>query len=167
MRWRRAEPVLITSAEEARPAEIRRREQRYILTMLVRVVCFVLAVVVFTGWLRLVAVGLAVILPWIAVVIANGGPARSDRRQAGFAPKTTAGDEPRTLAAGGHRIVDADVLDGDLVDGGFQDGKADAEAADGEVVDGEVVDGEVVDGRVVDGRIVDGRIVDGEARPGR
>ncbi|SQD93413.1 conserved hypothetical protein [Parafrankia sp. Ea1.12] len=160
--------MLITSAEEARPAEIRRREQRYILTMLVRVVCFVLAVVVFTGWLRLVAVGLAIILPWIAVVIANGGPARSDRRQAGFAPKTTAGDEPRALAAGGHRIVDADVLDGDLVDGGFQDGKAaDAEVVDAEVVDAEVVDAEVVDGEVVDGEVVNGRIVDGEARPGR
>lgn len=162
--------MLITSAEEARPAEIRRREQRYILTMLVRVVCFVLAVVVFTGWLRLVAVGLAVILPWIAVVIANGGPARSDRRQAGFAPKTTAGDEPRVLAAGGHRIVDADVLDGDLVDDGSKAAEAaDAAEADAaaKVVDAKVVDGEVVDGEVVDGRIVNGRIVDGEARPGR
>ncbi len=159
--------MLITSAEEARPEEIRRREQRYILTMLVRVVCFVLAVVVFTGWLRIVAVGLAVILPWIAVVVANGGPAHSDRRQAGFVPKTTTGDEPRTLAPGGHRIVDADVLDGDVQDGAVQDGDVpDVAVPDGDVVDAGIVDGEVVDDRVVDGRVVDGRIADGEGRPG-
>ncbi|CUU53720.1 Protein of unknown function (DUF3099) [Parafrankia irregularis] len=104
--------MLITSAAEARPEEIRRREQRYVLTMLVRVVCFVLAVVAFSGWLRIVAVALAVILPWIAVVVANGGPAPSDRRQAGFVAKDATTTEPLSLAAG-HTIVDATVVDGE------------------------------------------------------
>lgn len=110
--WRRSEPVLITSAAESRPEEIRRREQRYIATMLFRVVCFVLAVVALDGWLRIVAVGLAIILPWVAVVVANGGPPRSDRRQAGFAEKEPAQADPHALAAG-HEVVDAAVADGD------------------------------------------------------
>ncbi|OAA25422.1 Protein of unknown function (DUF3099) [Frankia sp. EI5c] len=107
VKWRRDEPILITSAVEARPEEIRRRERRYILTMLFRVVCFVLAVVVFSGWLRIVAVGLAVILPWIAVVVANGGPPQSARRQAGFVEKDPATPDPLVLSAG-HTIVDAE-----------------------------------------------------------
>lgn len=115
MKWRRGEPILITSAAEARPEEIRRREQRYILTMLFRVVCFVLAVVAFSGWLRIVAVGLAVILPWVAVVVANGGPPRSDRRQAGFVARDPAAPDPLELSAG-HPVVDATVVDPDAVD---------------------------------------------------
>lgn len=110
MKWRRDEPVLITSAAEARPEEIRRREQRYVLMMLFRVVCFVLAVVAFTGWLRIVAVGVAVILPWIAVVFANGGPPRSDRRQAGYAARDPGQSDLPELSAG-HTVVDASVVD--------------------------------------------------------
>ncbi len=80
--------------------------------MLFRVVCFVLAVVALDGWLRIVAVGLAIILPWVAVVVANGGPPRSDRRQAGFAEQEPAQADPHALAAG-HEVVDAAAADGD------------------------------------------------------
>lgn len=109
--FRQREPVLITSAEEPRQDEIRRREQRYVLTMLFRVVCFILAVVAFSGWLRIVAVGLAVILPWIAVVVANGGPPRSRRPTAGFAVGPTQEAAPAALEAGRHTVVDATVVD--------------------------------------------------------
>ncbi|NHN54878.1 DUF3099 domain-containing protein [Calidifontibacter sp. DB0510] len=46
------------------------RMHKYLISMSIRTVCFVLAVV-FTGWLRWVCVALAVVLPYIAVVIAN------------------------------------------------------------------------------------------------
>jgi len=42
--------------------------------MTIRVVLLVLAIFFFTGWLRLVGVAAAVVLPWIAVVMANAGP---------------------------------------------------------------------------------------------
>ena len=63
--------VVITSAAQSRREELRRRELRYVLTMAVRVVAFILAVILFHGVLRWVAVFLALVLPWLAVVIAN------------------------------------------------------------------------------------------------
>lgn len=42
--------------------------------MTVRVVFLVLAIFFFTGWLRVVGIAAAVVLPWIAVVMANAGP---------------------------------------------------------------------------------------------
>lgn len=46
------------------------RMRKYLISMTFRTVCFVLAVV-FTGPLRWIFIVLAVILPYIAVVIAN------------------------------------------------------------------------------------------------
>lgn len=43
--------------------------------MTVRVVFLVLAIFFFTGWLRVVGIAAAIVLPWIAVVMANAGPA--------------------------------------------------------------------------------------------
>jgi hypothetical protein len=71
------EPVLITTAPKSPRQEQRERERRYLLTMGARVVCFVMAIVLFGLGLRVLA-GFAVagslILPWIAVIVANGGP---------------------------------------------------------------------------------------------
>jgi hypothetical protein len=76
-RERRDAPVLITSAATARPEEIRGRERRYVISMLFRAVCLILAVVLFGGWLRFIAIVIALVTPWIAVIIANGGPRRA------------------------------------------------------------------------------------------
>jgi hypothetical protein len=51
------------------------RMRRYLISMSVRTVCFVLAVV-FDGWLRWTMAGAAIVLPYIAVVMANAGPRR-------------------------------------------------------------------------------------------
>ena len=68
--------VLVTTAAPS-PAEDRRiRERRYLITMAVRVLAFVVAIVFATGWIRVVAVVLALVLPWVAVVSANAGPRR-------------------------------------------------------------------------------------------
>ncbi|MDE9364481.1 DUF3099 domain-containing protein [Luteipulveratus sp. YIM 133132] len=48
----------------------RKRMRNYLISMGIRTVCFVLAVV-FTGPLRWICVGFAVILPYVAVVAAN------------------------------------------------------------------------------------------------
>jgi hypothetical protein len=65
-----AQPVSITSARISHSAELRGRQRRYLLSMLVRTACFVAAVVA-DGWLRWVFVTAAIFLPYIAVVFAN------------------------------------------------------------------------------------------------
>lgn len=68
----------ITSARPSRALDRRTRERRYVLTMSVRVVCFVLALVV-GGWVRWVFVAGAVVLPYVAVVLANVASSRLGR----------------------------------------------------------------------------------------
>ena len=64
----------VTSAPMSVAEDTDMRMRRYLITMGIRIVCFVLAVV-FEGWLRWVFVAGATILPYIAVVLANAvGP---------------------------------------------------------------------------------------------
>jgi Flp pilus assembly protein TadB len=89
----RDEPILVTTAPVSPRDERRSRERRYLITMAVRVVAFVVAIVFATGWIRVIAVILALVLPWVAVVLANAGPTRSVGEQ----PSLYAGERPREL----------------------------------------------------------------------
>jgi Flp pilus assembly protein TadB len=75
------EPILVTTAPVSPAEERRARERRYLITMAVRVVAFIAAIVLASGWVRVVAIALALVLPWIAVVLANAGPKKPDRQQ--------------------------------------------------------------------------------------
>jgi Flp pilus assembly protein TadB len=70
---RRSEPeaIRITTASRPRSEDIRGRERRYLISMGVRVVCFVLAVVTMGHWVMWVFLVGAVFLPYVAVVAAN------------------------------------------------------------------------------------------------
>jgi hypothetical protein len=73
------EPVLVTTAPQSPREEQRARTRRYLLTMGIRVVCFVLAIVLVAldlRWEAGIAVAASLILPWVAVITANGGPRR-------------------------------------------------------------------------------------------
>ncbi|MBL7512848.1 DUF3099 domain-containing protein [Frankia nepalensis] len=110
---RRRQPVLITSAADPRHVDIRRREGQYLIWMGFRVLCFVFAVLLFHGWARFVAILAALIIPWVAVVVANGGPAPSRRRPAGFIPSSRLpGAGPTALESGEHPVVDSDAVPG-------------------------------------------------------
>ncbi len=63
--------VQITSAPMNRAEEQRGRQRRYLWSMSVRTVCFVLAIVVGNNWVRYVLLAAALILPYVAVVMAN------------------------------------------------------------------------------------------------
>ncbi|MGH3497731.1 MAG: DUF3099 domain-containing protein [Nocardioidaceae bacterium] len=69
-------PVSITTARRGRSADIHSREVRYLVSMGIRTVCFLCAVVV-GGPLRWVFIAAALILPYIAVVFANAAGGRS------------------------------------------------------------------------------------------
>ena len=74
------EPVLVTTAPQSPREEQRARTRRYLVTMGVRVACFVAAIVLVSLGLRWeagIAVAASLILPWVAVIAANGGPRRT------------------------------------------------------------------------------------------
>jgi hypothetical protein len=92
-------PVLVTTAPKSPRDEQRERQRRYLATMGLRVVCFVAAIVLFSldlRWEAGIAVGASLILPWVAVIAANGGPKTSTER-----PALYAGDSPRELEGNG------------------------------------------------------------------
>jgi hypothetical protein len=108
---RRRQPTLITSAAEPRHVDIRRREGRYLFWMAVRVLCFVLAVLLFHSWVRFLAIVVALVIPWVAVVIANGGPAPPRGRPVGYSSATPSlGGEPRPIESGRHAVFDSDDI---------------------------------------------------------
>ena len=70
------EPVYqITGARRGVRDDVDSRTRRYLVSMGVRTVCFVLAVVT-DGWVRWLLIAAAIMLPYLAVVFANGGRER-------------------------------------------------------------------------------------------
>ncbi len=65
----------ITTAARPHSEDIDHRQRRYAISMLIRTLCFILAVVTMGHWVMWVFLVGAVFLPYIAVVIANGGAA--------------------------------------------------------------------------------------------
>ena len=70
--------VRITTASASRKDEIAGRQRRYVISMAIRTFCFVAAVLVGAGWLRWVLVAAALLLPYVAVVMANATHSKSD-----------------------------------------------------------------------------------------
>jgi hypothetical protein len=64
------EQVVITDARLSTSDDLERRQRRYLWTMLVRIICFALMLVV-PGWWKVVALLGAVFLPAAAVLLAN------------------------------------------------------------------------------------------------
>jgi Protein of unknown function (DUF3099) len=74
----RQEPIRITTAPVGADVDVASRQRRYLFSMAVRTVCFLGAVLVGPGVLRWVLVAGAVLLPYVAVVIANNVQRRED-----------------------------------------------------------------------------------------
>ena len=74
---RRPRPPIyqITGARRGVRDDVNSRTRRYLISMGVRTVCFLLAVVT-TGWLRWAMIAAAVVLPYLSVVFANSGRER-------------------------------------------------------------------------------------------
>ena len=76
---RAEEPILVTTAPQSPREEQRARTRRYLVTMAIRLVCFVGAIVLVAVGLRWeagIAVAASLVLPWVAVIAANAGPRR-------------------------------------------------------------------------------------------
>jgi hypothetical protein len=80
-RSREPEAVRITSAAASRNADIARRQRNYLLSMSLRSACFVGAIVAYLvgiHWLWPILIAGALLLPYVAVVLANAATTRAD-----------------------------------------------------------------------------------------
>jgi hypothetical protein len=73
---RDVEPVLITEAEPSLDDQHAARKKRYAITMGVRAVAITLAAAVYQSvfWLAVIFMILGIVLPWVAVLMANDRP---------------------------------------------------------------------------------------------
>jgi hypothetical protein len=67
---------LVTQARRPLSEDIAYRQRRYLIMMGIRVACFAIAVVLFinhAGWLTAIPAVGAIVIPYFAVIFANGG----------------------------------------------------------------------------------------------
>ncbi len=109
--------MVITDAAQNPAEELRRRQNRYIIMMLARAGCLVLAAVLAMAhvpllalWVSLCLVG-AVLLPWLAVILANDRGPRPEYKLANRFRRRETPQPPaqRSLPARGEpKVIDAD-----------------------------------------------------------
>ena len=69
------DPVVVTHAGMSGTEDRRLRQRRYMVTQLLRMACFLLAVCLPVAlWAKLLLVVGAFVLPWMGVMAANAGP---------------------------------------------------------------------------------------------
>src|SRR3984957_21330254 len=84
---RRDTAHLVTEAQRPRSEDISYRERRYLIMMAFRVICFIVTILLFNagaGWFAAIPAAGALVIPYFAVVFANGGREPSSTR--GFRP---------------------------------------------------------------------------------
>lgn len=106
------EAYSITGAQAPHSQGVETRMRRYALKMALRLVCIILALVT-DGWIRWTCVGAAMVLPWVAVVLANG----SDRAEVRDVSAYT-DPAPRPLPAPDHASTPRE----DVIEGEFREG---------------------------------------------
>ena len=103
----------VTSAYQSRNEELDARRRRYMITMGGRVVLFTISIVFFvhTPWLLYPSMAVSMVLPYVAVVFANGGrkkPVSHDAYVHEAEPMAAIGAGTRRSDAGHGRTIDAD-----------------------------------------------------------
>ncbi len=90
-----SDAIRITTAASSHAADIAARQKRYVASMSLRSICFVGAVTTAIlggpGWVVGILIGGALVLPYIAVVMANARVTRADD----FALRTGLDDRPQ------------------------------------------------------------------------
>lgn len=95
----------VTSAQESLSEEQRRRTRRYLISMSIRTVCFIAAIVAH-GWLQWAFLAGAAVLPYLAVIAANAG-----RENDEFATDPVAPTSRTELPSHGLRIISQDPVE--------------------------------------------------------
>ena len=96
------EVFTITDAQRGLSVEQTGRTRRYLISMAIRTACVIAAIFV-PGWPRWVLIAGAVVLPYLAVVVANAGRENDEPGTVGVTPQ----GRPE-LPSSGHAISDGD-----------------------------------------------------------
>lgn len=97
----------VTTAGLSGTEDRKLRQRRYVITQLVRVCCFVLAVSLPVPlWAKLVLIVGAFTLPWMGVMAANAGPTVQRSRPNAIMDEPT--EEPLRIALEPGRVIDQD-----------------------------------------------------------
>ena len=103
---RRDQAHLVTEARPGLSADIAYRERRYLIMMGIRTVCFITAVLMFVnhlGWLTAIPAVGALVIPYFAVIFANGGrEPTANRTFRQYEPNSPAIYKPPTRPGGPH-----------------------------------------------------------------
>lgn len=106
--------VLITDAERSPAEQLRSRQIRYVLMMSIRAMCLVLATVLAVAkvpllwlWVPLCVVGM-VVIPWLAVILANDRAPKAEYRLANRLRRTPA-EPPAPTALPPARLNDRTI----------------------------------------------------------
>lgn len=113
---RRNRPPVITDADISQDDQLHSREVRYVIMMSIRAVCLVVAAILvgvhaphLVLWLPLLIGGM-VVLPWLAVILANDRPPKEKyrllHRFRQRQPEQPPG--PPAITSGEHKIIDQD-----------------------------------------------------------
>lgn len=103
---RDGEPVLITEAEPSLDDQFNSRRRKYAIMMGTRILCLVLAAAFYrTWWLLAIFIAGAVVLPWMAVLIANDRPPKKAAKVNRFGGHPDPG-RAITSAPGDSRIIE-------------------------------------------------------------
>ncbi|MHA6763550.1 DUF3099 domain-containing protein [Streptacidiphilus sp. PAMC 29251] len=96
--------VRITGARSSLSEDVRGRQRRYMIAMAVRTLCVILTVVLWkeSRILAIIALVGGMLIPYVAVVIANGGRANSPKM-----PETFIGHQPQPMIEPGEKAVTA------------------------------------------------------------
>lgn len=104
---RQAAVPVVTGAEPSQAEQLRSRQKRYLLMMGLRLVCLLAGAVAYSVklvWLIPICVVGMVVLPWMAVLLANDRPPLKPSR---FTPVDVAPPADRTIEGPGTgRVID-------------------------------------------------------------
>lgn len=107
--------VLITEARTSVEEQHRARVRKYLFIMSFRIPALVLAALAYAAWenpwIAMAIVGVSIPLPWMAVLIANDRPPRTEDEPSRYGWTAT---DSSVLEARSHPVVDLD--DGDISD---------------------------------------------------
>jgi hypothetical protein len=113
-RGRGTKPLSITNAQPSRAEELHHREVRYIVMMSFRAVCLVVATILVYShapllglWVPILLFGM-LIVPWLAVIIANDRSPKSYYRKVNAARRREVPDQRAISQLVEPKTIDAD-----------------------------------------------------------
>lgn len=101
-------PALITEAQSSVEEQHKARVRKYMFIMSFRIPALVLAAISYSiwanPWIAMAIVGVSIPLPWMAVLIANDRPPRTQDEISRYDGRR---ETHPAIEASGHRVIDA------------------------------------------------------------